>query len=89
MPTLLVTQSHDGIDAQGAACGSAYDRGNQNRLARLLEVFAGIQIREKLRQRVLDAMKRRTNAERVRSMVHLLQKYGIEVGMLSSEAGHA
>jgi anaerobic magnesium-protoporphyrin IX monomethyl ester cyclase len=32
-------------------------------------------------QRVLDAMKRRTNAERVRSMVHLLQKYGIEVGM--------
>jgi anaerobic magnesium-protoporphyrin IX monomethyl ester cyclase len=32
-------------------------------------------------QRVLDAMKRRTNAERVRNMVHLLQKYGIEVGM--------
>jgi anaerobic magnesium-protoporphyrin IX monomethyl ester cyclase len=32
-------------------------------------------------QRILDAMKRRTNAERVRSMVHLLQKYGIEVGM--------
>src|SRR3982074_492496 len=32
-------------------------------------------------QKVLDAMKRRTNAERVRSMVHLLQKYGIEVGM--------
>jgi anaerobic magnesium-protoporphyrin IX monomethyl ester cyclase len=32
-------------------------------------------------QQVLDAMKRRTNAERVRSMVHLLQKYGIEVGM--------
>jgi radical SAM superfamily enzyme YgiQ (UPF0313 family) len=32
-------------------------------------------------QRVLDAMKRRTNAERVRSLVHLLQKYGIEVGM--------
>jgi anaerobic magnesium-protoporphyrin IX monomethyl ester cyclase len=30
---------------------------------------------------VLDAMKRRTNAERVRNMVHLLQKYGIEVGM--------
>ena len=29
-------------------------------------------------QRVLDAMKRRTNAERVRAMVHLLQKYGIE-----------
>jgi anaerobic magnesium-protoporphyrin IX monomethyl ester cyclase len=32
-------------------------------------------------QKVLDAMKRRTDAERVRSMVHLLQKYGIEVGM--------
>jgi radical SAM superfamily enzyme YgiQ (UPF0313 family) len=32
-------------------------------------------------QRVLDAMKRRTNADRVRAMVHLLQKYGIEVGM--------
>ena len=32
-------------------------------------------------QKVLDLMKRRTNAERVRSMVHLLQKYGIEVGM--------
>jgi anaerobic magnesium-protoporphyrin IX monomethyl ester cyclase len=32
-------------------------------------------------QRVLDAMKRRTNAERMRAMVHLLQKYGIEVGM--------
>jgi anaerobic magnesium-protoporphyrin IX monomethyl ester cyclase len=32
-------------------------------------------------QRVLDAMKRRTNAERVRVMVHLLQKHGIEVGM--------
>ncbi|MGI9147382.1 MAG: B12-binding domain-containing radical SAM protein [Chloroflexota bacterium] len=32
-------------------------------------------------QRILDAMKRRTNAERVRSMVHLLHKYGIEVGM--------
>src|SRR6266568_2980397 len=32
-------------------------------------------------QKVLDAMKRRTNAERVRSMVHMLQKYGIEVGM--------
>jgi radical SAM superfamily enzyme YgiQ (UPF0313 family) len=32
-------------------------------------------------QRVLDAMKRRTNAERVQSMTHLLQKYGIEVGM--------
>ena len=33
------------------------------------------------RRRVLDLMKRRTNAERVRAMVHLLQKYGIEVGM--------
>jgi radical SAM superfamily enzyme YgiQ (UPF0313 family) len=32
-------------------------------------------------QRILDAMKRRTNAERVRAMVHLLQKHGIEVGM--------
>lgn len=32
-------------------------------------------------QRVLDAMKRRTNAERVQAMTHLLQKYGIEVGM--------
>ena len=32
-------------------------------------------------QRVLDLMKRRTNAERMRAMVHLLQKYGIEVGM--------
>ncbi|HEX8967021.1 MAG TPA: radical SAM protein [Chloroflexota bacterium] len=32
-------------------------------------------------QKVLDAMKRRTNADRVRAMVHLLQKYGIEVGM--------
>jgi radical SAM superfamily enzyme YgiQ (UPF0313 family) len=32
-------------------------------------------------QRVLDAMKRRTNAERVRQMVHLLQRHGIEVGM--------
>src|SRR5579859_2777243 len=32
-------------------------------------------------QKILDAMKRRTNAERVRAMVHLLQKYGIEVGM--------
>jgi radical SAM superfamily enzyme YgiQ (UPF0313 family) len=32
-------------------------------------------------QRVLDAMKRRTNAERVTSMVHLLQRHGIEVGM--------
>src|SRR5207237_9452185 len=33
-------------------------------------------------QKILDAMKRRTNAERVRAMVHLLQKYGIEVGMV-------
>jgi anaerobic magnesium-protoporphyrin IX monomethyl ester cyclase len=32
-------------------------------------------------QRILDAMKRRTNAERVRVMVHLLQKHGIQVGM--------
>lgn len=32
-------------------------------------------------QRILDAMKRRTNANRVRDMVHLLQKHGIEVGM--------
>jgi radical SAM superfamily enzyme YgiQ (UPF0313 family) len=32
-------------------------------------------------QKVLDLMKRRTNADRVRAMVHLLQKYGIEVGM--------
>lgn len=32
-------------------------------------------------QRVLDAMKRRTDAERVKSMVHLLQRYGISVGM--------
>jgi anaerobic magnesium-protoporphyrin IX monomethyl ester cyclase len=32
-------------------------------------------------QRVLDAMKRRTNAERVREMVHLLQEHGIEAGM--------
>ncbi len=32
-------------------------------------------------QKILDLMKRRTNADRVRAMVHLLQKYGIEVGM--------
>ena len=32
-------------------------------------------------QKVLDLMKRRTNAERVRDMVHLLKKHGIEVGM--------
>jgi anaerobic magnesium-protoporphyrin IX monomethyl ester cyclase len=32
-------------------------------------------------QRVLDAMQRRTNAERVREMVRLLQRNGIEAGM--------
>ena len=32
-------------------------------------------------QRVLDRMERRTDAERVREMTHLLQKYGIEAGM--------
>ncbi|HYY87945.1 MAG TPA: radical SAM protein, partial [Chloroflexota bacterium] len=32
-------------------------------------------------QRILDAMKRRTNAERMRAMVHLLQRHGIKVGM--------
>ena len=32
-------------------------------------------------QRVLDAMERRTDAERVREMVHLLQRHGIEAGM--------
>jgi anaerobic magnesium-protoporphyrin IX monomethyl ester cyclase len=32
-------------------------------------------------QRVLDAMQRRTDAERVREMVHLLQRHGIEAGM--------
>lgn len=32
-------------------------------------------------QRVLDAMQRRTDAARVREMVHLLRKYGIESGM--------
>ena len=32
-------------------------------------------------QQILDRMKRRTNAERMREMVHLLQKHGIEVGM--------
>jgi anaerobic magnesium-protoporphyrin IX monomethyl ester cyclase len=31
-------------------------------------------------QRMLDAMKRRTNAERMRDMIKLLQKYGIEAG---------
>jgi radical SAM superfamily enzyme YgiQ (UPF0313 family) len=32
-------------------------------------------------QRVLDGMKRRTQADRVRDMTHLLQRHGIEVGM--------
>jgi radical SAM superfamily enzyme YgiQ (UPF0313 family) len=32
-------------------------------------------------QRILNAMKRRTDAERVSQVVHLLQKYGIEAGM--------
>ena len=32
-------------------------------------------------QRILDAMERRTNVERVIDMVHLLQKYGIQAGM--------
>ncbi|MFN2468023.1 MAG: radical SAM protein [Gaiellaceae bacterium] len=32
-------------------------------------------------QRVLDAMQRRTDAARVREMVHLLQRHGIEAGM--------
>ena len=32
-------------------------------------------------QKVLDAMKRRTDAERVKLMVHLLQRHGISVGM--------
>jgi radical SAM superfamily enzyme YgiQ (UPF0313 family) len=32
-------------------------------------------------QKILDLMKRRTKAERVRDMVHLLHRYGIEVGM--------
>ncbi|GAB4326526.1 MAG: radical SAM protein [Phototrophicales bacterium] len=32
-------------------------------------------------QRVLDAMQRQTNVERVIDMVHLLQKYGIQAGM--------
>lgn len=32
-------------------------------------------------QRILDAMRRRTKAERVREMVHLLQRHGIEAGM--------
>lgn len=32
-------------------------------------------------QHVLDRMKRRTDAERVPEMVHLLQRYGIEAGM--------
>ena len=32
-------------------------------------------------QRVLDAMERRTDAARVREMVHLLRRYGIESGL--------
>jgi anaerobic magnesium-protoporphyrin IX monomethyl ester cyclase len=32
-------------------------------------------------QKILDLMKRRTKADRVRDMVHLLHRYGIEVGM--------
>lgn len=32
-------------------------------------------------QRILDAMQRRTNAERVKEMVQLLQRYNIEAGM--------
>jgi radical SAM superfamily enzyme YgiQ (UPF0313 family) len=32
-------------------------------------------------QKVLDLMKRRTDAERVKAMVHLLQRHGISVGM--------
>jgi len=32
-------------------------------------------------QRVLDAMQRRTDAARVREMVHLLQKHGIQAGL--------
>ncbi|MDA2926302.1 B12-binding domain-containing radical SAM protein [Acidobacteria bacterium AH-259-G07] len=32
-------------------------------------------------QRILDAMQRRTSAERVRHIVHLLQEYGIEAGL--------
>jgi anaerobic magnesium-protoporphyrin IX monomethyl ester cyclase len=32
-------------------------------------------------QRILDAMARRTNVERVIDMVHMLQKYGIQAGM--------
>ncbi|MFQ5737462.1 MAG: B12-binding domain-containing radical SAM protein [Acidobacteriota bacterium] len=32
-------------------------------------------------QRILDAMKRRTNAARVREMVRMLQRYGIEAGL--------
>jgi radical SAM superfamily enzyme YgiQ (UPF0313 family) len=31
-------------------------------------------------QRMLDAMQRRTNAERMREMIKLLQRYGIEAG---------
>jgi anaerobic magnesium-protoporphyrin IX monomethyl ester cyclase len=32
-------------------------------------------------QRVLDSMRRRTNVERVRAVVHLLQQHGIEAGL--------
>ena len=32
-------------------------------------------------QRILDAMQRRTNAERVHQMVQLLQKYGVKAGL--------
>ncbi|HEX8683967.1 MAG TPA: radical SAM protein [Ardenticatenaceae bacterium] len=32
-------------------------------------------------QRILDAMKRRTDAKRVTEVVHLLQRYGIDAGM--------
>jgi radical SAM superfamily enzyme YgiQ (UPF0313 family) len=32
-------------------------------------------------QRILDAMQRRTDAARVREMVHMLQRHGIEAGM--------
>ncbi len=32
-------------------------------------------------QRVLDAMERQTNVERVKEVVHLLQRYGIQAGM--------
>jgi anaerobic magnesium-protoporphyrin IX monomethyl ester cyclase len=32
-------------------------------------------------QRILDAMERQTNVERVKDMVHLLKRYGIQTGM--------